>query len=106
MDRVLMEYEEMLVKEIENMIDKGELNTSDVKNIGCAIDILKDMYTIEAMKGEISYSGSNNSYYDGGNSNRSYDNYGRNSGRSYARDNMDFYREDRLRRDMNNGRIR
>jgi len=106
MDRVLMEYEEMLVKEIENMIDKGELNAGDVKNVMCGIEVLEHMYKIEAMKRETSYSGLNNSYYDGGNSNRSYDNYGRNSGRSYARDNMDFYREDRLRRDMNNGRIR
>lgn len=32
MERVLMDYEEMLVKEIENMVDKGELNTSDVKS--------------------------------------------------------------------------
>lgn len=46
----IKDFEKMVKKEIENVNAKGDLMPTDVKNIGEAVDILKDLYTIEAMK--------------------------------------------------------
>lgn len=52
----IREFEDMVMREVENVVKKGELTPADVKNIGEAIDAVKDLYTIEAMKGPGGYS--------------------------------------------------
>lgn len=46
----IRDFERMVMKEVENVVSKGDLTPADVKNLGEAIDIVKDLYTIEAMK--------------------------------------------------------
>ena len=111
MDKCIMDYEQMVMHEIENCITKGELNPTDVKNIGEAVDILKDLYTIDAMKqadyGTESrgYSGARMAEYmepgygvsmanGGGNSNRMYEDYDRRSSYRYGRPMRGYARDD------------
>ena len=89
MENCINEYEKMVMRELENVISKGELNPGDVKNLGEAVDIIKDLYTVEAMKHSDAggYSGGymrgyppEMEYSMRGNSNRMYDgNYERRS---------------------------
>lgn len=46
----IREFEDMVMKEVENVVNKGDLTPADVKNIGEAVDVVKDLYTIMAMK--------------------------------------------------------
>lgn len=52
----IKDLEKMVMKEVENVVNKGDLTPSDVHNIGEAVDMLKDLYTIEAMKQPEGYS--------------------------------------------------
>lgn len=93
----LKNFEEMVMKELETVIERGELNPSDVQNIGEAVDIVKDLYTIDAMKhseyGSYSQDDGYMSYGMRGNSYRMYDDrveprssYRNGYGRGYAMD--------------------
>lgn len=58
MENYIAEYEKMVMRELESVISKGELNPGDVKNLGEAVDIIKDLYTVDAMKhSDYDYSG-------------------------------------------------
>ena len=107
MEKCIMEYEQMVMREIENAVSKGELNPNDVKNIGEAVDILKDLYTIDAMKNsgygsEQGYSGTRMREFVepeypmmNGNSNRMYnDSYDRGSSYRYGRSRRGYARDD------------
>lgn len=50
MENCVQDYEMMVMRELGNVVSKGELNPADMKNLGEAIDIVKDLYTIDAMK--------------------------------------------------------
>lgn len=93
----IMIYEQasdMIAREIQKLVDKGNIDKETLCLIGEAIDVQKDLETLKVMKNEGGYSRDDYSY-DGqsnrrGRPNRSYDgdswdNYS-NRGRSY--DNM------------------
>ncbi len=93
----IMIYEQasdMIAREIQKLVDKGNIDKETLCLIGEAIDVQKDLETLKVMKNEGGYSRDDYSY-DGQNNrrgrpNRSYDgdswdNYS-NRGRSY--DNM------------------
>jgi len=67
------DLKEMLEAEIKNIVKQDSMTPQNLEGAGKAIDILKDIETIEAMRGSHQYS--NNSY----NSYRMYD-----DGMSYA----------------------
>ena len=73
----LKDFEEMVMKELEAVIEKGDLTPADVQNMGEAIDIVKDLYTIDAMKhseyGSYSRDDGMANYGMRGNSYRMYD---------------------------------
>lgn len=102
MENCVQEYEKMVMKELENVVSRGELNP-DIKNLGEAVDIVKDLYTIDAMKHSSygSYSGGYMNEYPEmeyamrGNSNRMYDgNYERRSSYRDGGYNRGYFRDD------------
>lgn len=102
----IMIYEQasdMIAREIQKLVDKGNIDKETLCLIGEAIDVQKDLETLKVMQNE--QSDSRRSYDDGysnrrGRSNRSYDerswenNYGR-SNRSYD-DNMSGHGSEQL----------
>ena len=52
----IKDFEKMVMKEVENVVSKGALTPNDVHNIYEAVDVVKDLYTIEAMKMPEGYS--------------------------------------------------
>lgn len=84
---VLYDIENMLCRELEDVVHKGEMNVGDLDMIYKSVDIIKDVKTIEAMDQNYSYeySGRPNYAYDGENE-RNYEggSYGR--GRNARRD--------------------
>ena len=65
------DFEKLVMKELETFSSKEELTPADVTEIqrlGEAVDIVKDLYTIEAMKNSEygSYSGMDGYYMDDG----------------------------------------
>lgn len=104
MENCVQDYEKIVMRELEKVVSKGELNPVDVKNLGEAIDVIKDLYTIDAMKHSdySSYSGGYMKEYPEmeyamrGNSNRMYDgNYERRSSyRDGGNYNRGYGRED------------
>lgn len=52
----IRDFEKMVMKEVESVVSKGDLTPADIHNIGEAVDIVKDLYTIEAMKMPEGYS--------------------------------------------------
>lgn len=96
----MKELKEMLIEQIHPIIEKGDITPEELKNVGEAVDVIKDIITIEAMeRSDEGYSQANgNSYmrsyrgnmYDDGYSGRMYDDgmYGgmyNRQGNSYAR---------------------
>lgn len=70
------ELKEMLEKELKSIVKQDAITPQNLEGAGKAIDILKDIETIEAMRGS-QYSNSYNSYeYDGS--------YGWHDGMSHA----------------------
>ena len=49
---IIFAYEHLVMDEIENIVERNSLKYGDIKIIGEAIDILKDLYTIEAMRSD------------------------------------------------------
>ena len=60
MDRVYEDIEKMLCKELEEIGRKGELTTNNLDVMYRSVDVIKDIYTIDAMK----HSGYSNAYPD------------------------------------------
>ena len=84
---------DMLCDELDEITKKNELTSSNLEIIDKAIDIIKDIHTIDAMESEYGYSndGYSNRYpyymYDDGNSYaRKRDSMGRYSRDGYSRD--------------------
>lgn len=95
---VLHNLKELLEKEITKVTTKGDISPTDLKTIGEAVDILKDIETICAMKeygnSDQSYAMSNRGYsMDGYESRRpDWDNRGMYyDSNSYKRDSMGRY---------------
>lgn len=102
MERFLKELEERIVTQGHEMLSKPNFSMTEIQCIGQLADIYKDLSKgFHSQSESNSYSGSRMNYHDDGNSYRSYNSYER--GSSYAEPPHDMYREDRLRRDMNNG---
>lgn len=101
MERFIKELEERIVSQGHEMLSKPNYNMTEIQCLGQLADIYKDLSKgFHSQSESSSYSGSRMNYHDGGNSYRSYDNYP-----SYLNSSepvRDMYREDRLRRDMNN----
>lgn len=88
--------EEMIHEEIKPLISKNDISPTELKNLGEAVDIIKDIQTIKVMKkaeeeDTMQSQESRSSYGRGYGGNRSYGSYddmpmamGRNSGRSYG----------------------
>ena len=110
MERVYEDIEKMLCKELEEIGRKGELTSNNLDGMYKSVDIVKDIYTIDAMK----HSGYSNEYsgdyserymrpyyaYDGSydnNPHNSYDNRGR--GKYAERDSMGRYSSEGYSRD-------
>lgn len=104
----LGKLKDLVYREIDKEVEKGTLTPDTVRTIGCAVDILKDISTIDAMEdyGEDEYSGRYHmpyyAYDDMGD--RSYarkrDRMGRFSRRGYSRDD----KIEHLERMMNEAR--
>ena len=60
MERVYEDIEKMLCKELEEIGRKGELTTNNLDVMYRSVDVIKDIYTIDAMK----HSGYSNAYPD------------------------------------------
>ena len=85
---VLYKIEDMLCDELEDIAKQKELTSSNLETLDVAVDIIKDIETISAMKQE--YGSSDNSGYSQGYFGRMpvymYDDMGmRQGGSSYAR---------------------
>ena len=101
----IYELKDLLEKEIKKVTAKGDISPTEVKTIGEAVDILKDIETICAMKeygnDDSSYAMSNRGYStmrrpDWDNRGMYYD-----DGNSYKRDRMGRYsRDDYSRNDQ------
>lgn len=88
--------EEMINEEIKPLVSKNDISPAELKNLGEAVDIIKDIQTIKAMKkaeeeDTMQSQESRSSYGRSYGGNRSYGSYddmsmamGRNSGRSYG----------------------
>lgn len=75
--RALEDLTEMLEDDVKKVIKKGDISPDELSNVYKAIDIIKDVETIKAMRGQgYSQAGSYNSY-DG--SYGSYNSYNRGS---------------------------
>jgi hypothetical protein len=107
--RVYEDIERMLHKELENTTKKGELTAGALEVMYKAIDILKDIATIEAMEN----SGYSNEYsgdyaermpymYDDGYSREGHS-YARGRGRYAKRDSMGRYSSEGYGMDGDNG---
>lgn len=100
----IYELKDLLEKEIKKVTAKGDISPTEVKTIGEAVDILKDIETICAMK---EYGNDDSSYAM---SNRGYstmrmpmdrmyrDSYDSYDGNSYKRDSMGRYSRDNYSR--------
>lgn len=92
----LERIEEMINEEIKPLVSKNDISPTELKNLGEAVDIIKDIQTIKAMKkaeeeDTMQSQESRSSYGRSYGGNRSYGSYddmsmamGRNSGRSYG----------------------
>lgn len=68
--RALEDLTEMLEDDVKKVIKKGDISPDELSNVYKAVDIIKDVETIKAMRGQgYSQAGSYNSYNRG-----SYDN--------------------------------
>lgn len=71
--------EELLTEEIKPIASKSDISPTELKNLGEALDIIKDIQTIKAMKKaeeeETMYSQENRSSYGRGYRGRSYNSY-------------------------------
>lgn len=91
MERLMHDLKDMILCDIDETVKKGQLNPADYQALGEAVDIIKDIETIEAMKnyeyqdqevsgamsgGRMYPMGRFNSYNDGGYSGNSYGSYG------------------------------
>ena len=47
----MKDLEKMLEKQIETIVAKGDITPVELENVYRAVDVIKDLYTIEAMKG-------------------------------------------------------
>ena len=102
--RALTELKEMLEDDVKKITKKGDISPEELNNVYKAIDIIKDVETIKAMREHGDYSqagsyGSYNSYdnsmrysMDGNNMNSSYNSYAR---RGRDGDNDGRYNESR-----------
>ena len=107
--KVYNEMCELLEKELDKIVEKGDISPTELESAYKSIDIIKDIETIKAMRNEYGHSGNNsynNSYNNG--SYGSYDTYrdmyrpewnGR-----YSRDNENEVKE--LRRELRDMRNR
>lgn len=101
--KVYGQIKEMLCDELEGIAKKKELTTSSLEVIDKAIDIVKDIATIEAMEQEYGYSqegGYSNGYYG----RMPYYMYDDGMGNSYARGRGSNARRDSMGRYSNEGR--
>lgn len=103
--RALSELKEMLEDDVKKITKKGDISPDELNNVYKAIDIIKDIETIKAMREHGDYSqeggsyGSYNSYNQAENSNRrpyySYDGNsmdgGNSMGNSMAGNSMNSY---------------
>lgn len=97
MDKLMHDLKDMILCDIDETVKKGQINPADYQALGEAVDIIKDIETIEAMRnyeyqdqevsgamsgGRMYPMGHFNSYNGGGYSGNSYGSYG---GSSYER---------------------
>lgn len=97
MDKLMYDLKDMILCDIDETVKKGQINPADYQALGEAVDIIKDIETIEAMRnyeyqdqevsgamsgGRMYPMGRFNSYNGGGYSGNSYGSYG---GTSYER---------------------
>jgi hypothetical protein len=100
MDRIYEDVKNMLCKELEEIGRKGELTSNNLEVMYKSVDIVKDLYVIDAMQHEgYSYDYSNEysetyrpRYMYDGHPQNSYDNRGR--GSHADRDSMGRYSSD------------
>ena len=94
MDKLMYDLKDMILCDIDETVKKGQINPADYQALGEAVDIIKDIETIEAMRnyeyqdqevsgamsgGRMYPMGRFNSY-NGGYSGNSYNSYGNNYG--------------------------
>lgn len=99
--------EELLIKGLKELNDKGELNNNSLEVLGKTLDAVKDLCEIKEKSGE-SYGssgmwtaeGSYGRYYGNDRHDRMYDNRRYGEGRMYYGHNEDMV--ERLRRDLQN----
>lgn len=98
MSEELYELCDNLKREIKQMNQKPDISPTELDRLYKAVDIIKDITTIEAMEGEAyGYSNAMSPYYENGMDHfmgrNSYDGRSMNSGNSYARgrDSMGRY---------------
>lgn len=114
----LWKLEEMCCREIDKVVQRGELSSSTLQQAAMLVDTVKDIYTIDAMENEgEEYSQNGGGSYDGGNSyasrrgthyvrghysrdGGSYGRGGNNGGGSYGRDSRGRYSREGEKDDM------
>lgn len=89
--RLMDDLAEMLEKELKNIVKQDSITPQSLEVVDKAVDIIKDIETIKAMRGEFGSEYSNRGYYDyigDDGYSMARDRYGRYASRDYSSNMM------------------